>query len=145
MYQFVCTVIESPSLDFHVTLAQSILHTCLQHPELQNELYCQLIKQTSRHPVQHKTTVQVSNLLIKRTSKFVLAMYRQRFYHHLYAIFGILMTPLHIFFPWSCLARNKIHDSDFQHGNHGRHLDSLVCSHYFFRMGHNNDMGHLAN
>ncbi|XP_071081218.1 pleckstrin homology domain-containing family H member 1-like isoform X1 [Haliotis cracherodii] len=62
MYQFINTVIESPSLEFHVTLAQSILHSCLEHPELQNELYCQLIKQTSRHPGHHKTAMQ--NLLL---------------------------------------------------------------------------------
>ncbi|XP_041353761.1 pleckstrin homology domain-containing family H member 2-like isoform X2 [Gigantopelta aegis] len=62
VYQFINTVIESPSLDYHVSLAQSILSTCLEHPELQNELYCQLIKQTSRHPGHHKTAVQ--NLLL---------------------------------------------------------------------------------
>ncbi|XP_064600082.1 pleckstrin homology domain-containing family H member 1-like isoform X2 [Liolophura sinensis] len=60
--EFMCTVIESPTIDFHVTLAQSMLQTCLDHPQLQNELYCQLVKQTCRHPVQQKTSVQ--NLLL---------------------------------------------------------------------------------
>ena len=40
-------------------LAQRLLAQCLEHQELQNELYCQLIKQTSRHPSQPKTAVQV--------------------------------------------------------------------------------------
>ena len=56
-------IIESPAIDYHVTLAQKILHTCLQLPELQNEVYCQLIRQTSRHPAQHKSGVPVSILL----------------------------------------------------------------------------------
>ncbi|XP_052769794.1 pleckstrin homology domain-containing family H member 1-like isoform X1 [Mya arenaria] len=62
VHQFMCTVIESPSLDVHVHLAQSILQQCIHQPQLQNELYCQLIKQTSRHPVQNRSTVQ--NLLL---------------------------------------------------------------------------------
>ncbi len=51
--------IESPQLDQHVSLAQSVLEMCLTHPELQNELFAQLIRQTSRHPPQHKSAVQV--------------------------------------------------------------------------------------
>ena len=57
--QFMSTMIESHCLDVHVTLAQSILHQCIEEPQLQNELYCQLIKQTSRHPIQNRSTVQV--------------------------------------------------------------------------------------
>ncbi|XP_074661838.1 pleckstrin homology domain-containing family H member 1-like [Tubulanus polymorphus] len=54
--------IESPSIDYHVNLAQNILHTCLQYPELQSEIYAQLIKQTSPHPPQHKHAMQ--NILL---------------------------------------------------------------------------------
>ncbi|OPL22022.1 hypothetical protein AM593_03828, partial [Mytilus galloprovincialis] len=43
-------------------LSQKLLDICLAFPELQNELFCQLIKQTSSHPVQQKTAVQ--NLLL---------------------------------------------------------------------------------
>ena len=56
---FMNMAIDSPQIDYHVSLAQSILDTCLQQPELQNELYCQLIKQTSRHPPLHKSGIQV--------------------------------------------------------------------------------------
>ena len=56
---FTNMAIDSLQIDYHVLLAQNILDTCLQQMELQNELYCQLIKQTSRHPPQHKTGVQV--------------------------------------------------------------------------------------
>ena len=37
------------AIDYHVSLAQNALQICLDHPELQNEVYCQLIKQTSKH------------------------------------------------------------------------------------------------
>ena len=50
----------SGQADRHVTQAQSLLSTVLQVPELQTEFYCQLIKQTSRHPPQPKAaSVQV--------------------------------------------------------------------------------------
>ena len=57
--RFTTTAIESTKLDHHVTLAQQILSTCQQNDDLHNELYCQLVKQTSRHSVQHKTAMQV--------------------------------------------------------------------------------------
>ncbi|XP_036398423.1 pleckstrin homology domain-containing family H member 1 [Megalops cyprinoides] len=44
---FINVLVESPSIDYHVSLAQNALQVCLTHPELQNEMYCQLIKQTS--------------------------------------------------------------------------------------------------
>ncbi|KAK7482214.1 hypothetical protein BaRGS_00026563 [Batillaria attramentaria] len=70
LYQFMNTAIESPSVEFHVRLAQSMLGWCLEHPELQNEMYCQLIRQTSRHPSQPKTAVQ-SLLLCGKHSWFL--------------------------------------------------------------------------
>ncbi|XP_068608263.1 LOW QUALITY PROTEIN: pleckstrin homology domain-containing family H member 1 [Brachionichthys hirsutus] len=45
---FINVLVESPSVDYHASLAQNALQVCLTHPELQNEIYCQLIKQTSR-------------------------------------------------------------------------------------------------
>uniref|UniRef100_A0A3P8UK39 Pleckstrin homology, MyTH4 and FERM domain containing H2 n=1 Tax=Cynoglossus semilaevis TaxID=244447 RepID=A0A3P8UK39_CYNSE len=45
---FINVAIDAPAIDYHVSLAQSALQVCLAHPELQNELFCQLIKQTSR-------------------------------------------------------------------------------------------------
>ncbi|XP_022332423.2 pleckstrin homology domain-containing family H member 1-like isoform X4 [Crassostrea virginica] len=59
---FMYTPIDSAQLEIHVELAQSVFMTCLQCPELQNEFYCQIIKQLSPHPVTHKTAVQ--NLLL---------------------------------------------------------------------------------
>ncbi|XP_072247559.1 pleckstrin homology domain-containing family H member 2 [Leuresthes tenuis] len=50
---FINVAIDAPVIDYHVSLAQSALQVCLTHPELQNELFCQLIKQTRRrqpHP-----------------------------------------------------------------------------------------------
>ena len=45
----------SSQLDAHVTQAQTLLSLVLHHPELCTELYCQLIKQTSKHPPQQKS------------------------------------------------------------------------------------------
>uniref|UniRef100_W5KAF4 Pleckstrin homology, MyTH4 and FERM domain containing H2 n=1 Tax=Astyanax mexicanus TaxID=7994 RepID=W5KAF4_ASTMX len=45
---FINVTIDTPAIDYHVTLAQCALQVCLTHPELQNEIYCQLIKQTRR-------------------------------------------------------------------------------------------------
>ncbi|MBN3298483.1 PKHH2 protein, partial [Amia calva] len=45
---FINVAIDSPAIDYHVSLAQSALQVCLTHPELQNEIYCQLVKQTRR-------------------------------------------------------------------------------------------------
>lgn len=43
---FINVAIDTSAIDYHVTLAQCALQVCLTHPELQNEIYCQLIKQT---------------------------------------------------------------------------------------------------
>ncbi|CAN9500031.1 unnamed protein product [Ophioblennius macclurei] len=45
---FINVAIDAPAIDYHVSLAQSALQVCLTHPELQNELFCQLVKQTRR-------------------------------------------------------------------------------------------------
>ncbi|XP_077960053.1 pleckstrin homology domain-containing family H member 2 isoform X2 [Gasterosteus aculeatus] len=45
---FVNVAIDAPAIDYHVSLAQSALQVGLAHPELQNEFFCQLIKQTQR-------------------------------------------------------------------------------------------------
>ena len=58
VHQFTNIAIESPQLDQHVQVAQAVMLLCLTHGELQNELYCQLIKQTSPHPAQHRSPVQ---------------------------------------------------------------------------------------
>ncbi|KAF7656122.1 hypothetical protein LDENG_00046070 [Lucifuga dentata] len=45
---FINVAIDAPAVDYHVSLAQSALQVCLAHPELQNEFFCQLFKQTRR-------------------------------------------------------------------------------------------------
>uniref|UniRef100_A0A8C7FFR3 Pleckstrin homology, MyTH4 and FERM domain containing H2 n=1 Tax=Oncorhynchus kisutch TaxID=8019 RepID=A0A8C7FFR3_ONCKI len=49
---FINVAIDAPAIDYHVSLAQSALQVCLTHPELQNELFCQLIKQTTKRQPQ---------------------------------------------------------------------------------------------
>ncbi|XP_069350893.1 pleckstrin homology domain-containing family H member 2 [Eulemur rufifrons] len=49
---FINAAVDSPAIDYHISLAQSALQICLTHPELQNEICCQLIKQTRRRQPQ---------------------------------------------------------------------------------------------
>ncbi|XP_068014940.1 pleckstrin homology domain-containing family H member 2 isoform X2 [Melanerpes formicivorus] len=61
---FINAAIDSPAIDYHVSLAQSALQICLTHPELQNEICCQLIKQTRRrHPQNQAGPTQGLQLL----------------------------------------------------------------------------------
>lgn len=45
---FTSALLDSAGIDYHVVLAQNALHQCLSLLELQPELICALIKQTSR-------------------------------------------------------------------------------------------------
>ncbi|XP_053292949.1 pleckstrin homology domain-containing family H member 2 [Pleuronectes platessa] len=56
---FINVAIDAPAIDYHVSLAQSALQVCLTHPALQNEFFCQLIKQTRRRqPPDHPGPLQ---------------------------------------------------------------------------------------
>ncbi|XP_025864231.1 pleckstrin homology domain-containing family H member 1 isoform X3 [Vulpes vulpes] len=55
---FINVPVEAASVDYHVSLAQTALQVCLVHPELQSEIYCQLMKQTSCRPPQKYSLVQ---------------------------------------------------------------------------------------
>lgn len=57
---FINVLVESPSIDYHTSLAQNALQVCLTHPELQNEMYCQLIKQTNHRMPHNYSLTQVS-------------------------------------------------------------------------------------
>ncbi|XP_021508510.1 pleckstrin homology domain-containing family H member 2 [Meriones unguiculatus] len=52
---FINAAVDSPAIDYHISLAQSALQVCLTHPELQNEICCQLIKQTRRRQPQNQS------------------------------------------------------------------------------------------
>ncbi|KAM9842656.1 pleckstrin homology domain-containing family H member 1 [Aulostomus maculatus] len=60
---FINVLVESPSIDYHTSLAQNALQVCLTHPELQNEMYSQLIKQTSRRTPHNYSLTQCWQLL----------------------------------------------------------------------------------
>ncbi|XP_048831202.1 pleckstrin homology domain-containing family H member 1 [Brienomyrus brachyistius] len=60
---FINVLVESPSVDYHVSLAQNALQVCLTHPELQNEIYCQLIKQTNGRTPNNYSLTQCWQLL----------------------------------------------------------------------------------
>uniref|UniRef100_A0A669BD89 Pleckstrin homology domain containing, family H (with MyTH4 domain) member 1 n=1 Tax=Oreochromis niloticus TaxID=8128 RepID=A0A669BD89_ORENI len=59
---FINVLVESPSIDYHTSLAQNALQVCLNHPELQNEIYCQLIKQTNCRTPHNYSLTQVNPL-----------------------------------------------------------------------------------
>ena len=59
--------VESAGIDYHVVLAQNALQQCLDNWQLQAELLCALIKQTTPH-VAHKMGVQVLSKLRHRVN-----------------------------------------------------------------------------
>ncbi|MBN3278984.1 PKHH1 protein, partial [Polyodon spathula] len=60
---FINVLVESSSIDYHMSLAQNALQVCLTHPELQNEIYCQLIKQTCCRQPHNYSLIQCWQLL----------------------------------------------------------------------------------
>ncbi|XP_032882543.1 pleckstrin homology domain-containing family H member 1 [Amblyraja radiata] len=60
---FINVLVEAPSIDYHVSLAQNALQVCLTHTELQNEIYCQFIKQTSNRQPHNFSLIQCWQLL----------------------------------------------------------------------------------
>ncbi|XP_035206715.1 uncharacterized protein CG43867-like isoform X2 [Stegodyphus dumicola] len=66
---FISVPLDTSGIEYHVALAQNALLQCLIYPELQNELFCQLIKQTSRHCYQR---IGVQQLLICATQSLFL-------------------------------------------------------------------------
>ncbi|XP_074853311.1 pleckstrin homology domain-containing family H member 1 [Carettochelys insculpta] len=68
---FINVPVEAPSIDYHVSLAQTALQVCLTHTELQNEIYCQLVKQTSCRQPQNHSDIQCWQLLALCTPLFL--------------------------------------------------------------------------
>ena len=65
---FMSVAVNQPGIDYHVVLAQNALQHCLDMPELQTEMICILVKQTSRHTSQKLSVgVQVNKKLGKQT------------------------------------------------------------------------------
>lgn len=60
---FINVLVEASSIDYHVSLAQNALQVCLTHTELQNEIYCQFIKQTSNRQSHNFSLIQCWQLL----------------------------------------------------------------------------------
>lgn len=46
---FSTTPVNETAIDYHIMLAQDVIQNCLNQTELQTEMYCQLIKQTSKY------------------------------------------------------------------------------------------------
>lgn len=69
--------VNQPGIDYHVVLAQNALQQYLDMPELQSEMICILVKQTSRHTNQKLGAgVQVNKKLGKQTR---VSYWRHRF------------------------------------------------------------------
>ncbi|KAH8419915.1 hypothetical protein KR009_003841 [Drosophila setifemur] len=70
---FTSVAVNQPGIDYHVVLAQNALQHALDMPELQTEMICILIKQTSRHLGQKLSVgVQVNKKLGKQTRQLLL-------------------------------------------------------------------------
>lgn len=108
---FINIPVEAPSIDYHVTLAQTALQVCLTHSELQNEIYCQLVKQTSREAQNH-SVIQVNVPLFKvliATSEFKWLINRELLNMFAFALEAIVFISTETFFLfWSCVISSLI-------------------------------------
>lgn len=68
---FINVPLEASSVDYHASLAQRALQVCLVHPELQSEIYCQLMKQAGCRPPQKHSLMQCWQLLALCTPLFL--------------------------------------------------------------------------
>lgn len=85
--------VNQPGIDYHVVLAQNALQHCLDMPELQTEMICILIKQTSRHTGQKLSVgVQVNKKLGKQTRVSFLSC-KLLFNFILVSSFVLFVTP----------------------------------------------------
>ncbi|XP_066150392.1 uncharacterized protein CG43867 isoform X4 [Euwallacea fornicatus] len=69
---FLSAAVDQAGIDYHVVLAQNALQLCLDMPELQAELICALIKQTSKSAPLPKLGVQVPTQKLLKKSQLLL-------------------------------------------------------------------------
>ncbi|XP_048526444.1 uncharacterized protein CG43867 isoform X5 [Dendroctonus ponderosae] len=74
---FLSAAVDQAGIDYHVVLAQNALQQCLDLPELQSELICALIKQTSKSVPLPKLGVQVSTQKLHRKGASQEEKYRE--------------------------------------------------------------------
>lgn len=87
-------LVESPSIDYHTSLAQNALQVCLNHPELQNEIYCQLIKQTNCRTPHNYSLTQVNPLHSKESGAMFKAL-RHKFLNVLFYVLKIYFLKMY--------------------------------------------------
>ncbi|CAG9859770.1 unnamed protein product [Phyllotreta striolata] len=69
---FMSAAVDQAGIDYHVVLAQNALQQCLDMPDLQSELICALVKQTSKSAPLPKLGVQVSKQKLLKKSQLLL-------------------------------------------------------------------------
>ncbi|XP_017775898.1 PREDICTED: uncharacterized protein CG43867 isoform X3 [Nicrophorus vespilloides] len=69
---FMSAAVDQAGIDYHVVLAQNALQQCLDMPELQAELICALVKQTSKSAPLPKLGVQVSTQKLLKKGQLLL-------------------------------------------------------------------------
>ncbi|XP_065062028.1 pleckstrin homology domain-containing family H member 2-like [Rhopilema esculentum] len=57
------TPLNEKAIDYHISLAQDTIQSCFNHPELQTEIYCQLIKQTTKLKVKNDSRQLIQSFL----------------------------------------------------------------------------------
>lgn len=88
--------VDQAGIDYHVVLAQNALQQCLDMPELQAELICALIKQTSKSCPLPKLGVQVSTQKLLKKSVSVLFIFLFVICGFLNSVISLMKTLLSI-------------------------------------------------
>lgn len=113
--------VDQAGIDYHVVLAQNALQQCLDMPELQAELICALIKQTSKSSPLPKLGVQVSTQKLLKKSVSVLLLF-QFFFSQRFLVFCVgkirgVFSNCYMFIFFSNIEQSKL----FQFIKHSLH------------------------
>lgn len=77
---FMTTPLDPLGLDYHIACLQSLMGTCLSHAHLQDELYCQLLRQLSGHTNPSTPTIMQGWYLLHLLLPIFLPQRRFRWY-----------------------------------------------------------------
>ena len=97
LQRFTNKKIDSSSMEFHVPLAQKIIGQCLTHSKLQDEIYCQLLRQMSGHTIPTAAPVLQVCACVGHNTVCII-------YISLFARFGFTRL-MHVVIPHSVLTK----------------------------------------
>lgn len=91
---------QGAGIDYHVVLAQNALQHALDIPELQNEMICCLIKQTSRHTGQKLSTSAGVQVNTKKLGK-------QTRVSSMHCFLSVLLSLINVLIFFKILKKHK--------------------------------------